>query len=170
MALTKEDRDYIIQIFRDETQAIKDDLKTETSTIGTQVNNLWAALRGNNGDGIVTTIRLVQQSLKSLEISVRSLIDQTDTNKASLQRCQLDNIPKIQQALEASSRIEKTVSDFVETVEQKRKDGKADAKQRASEYGSWAWFRDKRIDPVVLAIVCYITVELVKYFTIYRVP
>jgi hypothetical protein len=152
MALTNEDRHWLEKTIKDETEPLAE-----------QIQNLWKTLKGGNGDGVVTELRLVQHALKGLEISVRSLVDRTDVNRNSLQTCQMTNIPKVQQAMEATVRLEKKVIDFINQMASQRKEDRDMLKEEAKAYGGWIWFRDKRIEPLWVAIVIYLGTELFKY-------
>jgi hypothetical protein len=155
MAFTDADRLFIEETIRDETEPLRK-----------QMDTFWKTIKGGNGDGLLTEFRLAQQSLKALEISVRSLVERTDVNKNRLQSCQLENIPKVNHAIDVSERIEKLVGAFIDESKAQRKEDKELAKEREQSYGSWAWFRDKRVEPMWIAVAIYLGVEAVKYFFI----
>jgi uncharacterized protein YukE len=156
MALTKMDKDYITQT-----------IKTEIDPIDSKIQQLWRVIKGDNGEGVQTELKLLQKSVTDLTQSLENFITQTNKHRDSLQFCQLDNIPKVQQALETSSRIDKRVSEFIQDMKEQRRLDKEEQKEREKDFGSWVWFRDKRIEPLWVAISLYIVVELVKLFLVY---
>lgn len=168
MALTLDDKKYITDLVKEEVGSVRDELKEDTQQMNSRVEALWGLMRGDNGDGIITQFRLVQQTLKALECSVKSLVDRTDITKTNLQQCQLSNLPRIQQSIDGNTRIEKRLEEIVVNLDKQRQEDKQDYEKKTKEYGSWAWFKEKRFDPILMAALCYIVVEVIKYFAFYR--
>lgn len=141
----------VLLAIREEIRIIGQDLSIDIHELKEEVREVQRAVKGNNGTpGLVAKVTVLDEKMDIITNAISGKNNDVTQLSGAFVACRLQSSKDIDE-------IKKDLAVLAATDATNKTD--KDQKEEDTKFGTWGWFRDKNLFPVLMVIATYLALE-----------